>query len=332
MQTVNKKVHLMAFDNVITTLPAFGIEHDNRHRLRGDPHSREAVVFMLQVPEHGIAGFIYPWINADGTASAATCIFGPGVGEPIQERFDAIAVSPDMDFYDWKVAGLAMKIDEPHVSADVSFKGKRIDIQYRFDAMHPVYAFGSHPDGCPQYYADDRTEQHGRVKGTIAIDGKSYDFEELGQRDHAWGNRIWGLNQHYKWFHATTPNQAVHFFEMQSFGTRHIRGFVFKDGQMAAVQSVEYQYLFDDEMHHTAIDVIVTDDAGRKTPVRGRMFAKFQFEVNPKVLLNESAITVEIEGETGTGWCEFCWNRDYLNFAKDHVTQFQPFKKLTLIK
>lgn len=321
----------MAFENITTSLPAFGVEHDNRHRLRDEAHAREAVVFMLQVPEHGIAGFIYPWINANGTASAAVCLFGPGIGEPIQERFEEVPVPADMDFYDWRVGGLEMKIDEPHVSADISFKGKRVEIQYRFDALHPVYAFGSHPDGCPQYYADDRTEQHGRATGSMVIDGKSYTFETLGQRDHAWGTRIWGLNQHYKWFHATTPNCAVHFFEMQSFGTRHIRGFVFKDDRMEPVTSVDYQYLFDDNMHHTAIDVVVKDGAGRSTAIRSKMFAKFQFDVNPMVLLNESAITVEMEGEQGTGWCEFCWNRDYLNFAKQHVSKFKPFERLTLI-
>jgi hypothetical protein len=322
----------MAFENVVTTLPAFGIEHDNRHILRSEPHAREAVVFMLLVPEHGIAGFIYPWINANGTASAATCIFGPGVGEPIQERFEEVVVPADMDFFDWNVGGLSMKIDQPHVSADVSFSGKRIKIQYRFDALHPVYAFGSHKDGCPQYYADDRTEQHGRAKGTLEIDGKSFEFDTFGQRDHAWGNRVWGLNQHYKWFHATTANCAVHFFEMQSFGTKHIRGFVFKGGRMAQVETVEYQYLFDDTMHHTAIDVLVSDDAGRTTAIQSKMFAKFQFDVNPMVLLNESATTVKMEGEEGVGWCEFCWNRAYLEFAKDHVSKFQPFNELNLIK
>ena len=316
----------MSFENIATDMPALAVEHDNRHTLRNEPHAREAVVFMLELPEHGIAGFVYPWVNAKGLASAAVCMFGPGVGDPVQERFEEVAVPDDMDFRDWRVAGLTMKLDEPHVSADVEFRGQRVNIRYRFEAMHPVYAFSFHKDGCPQYYADDRTEQHGRISGTLEIDGKSYPFDTFGQRDHAWGNRVWGINQHYKWFHATTADTAVHFFEMQSFGARHFRGFVFKDGRMAQVEDVEHRYAFDENMHHVAIDAVVRDSAGRSTSITGETFAKYQFEVDPMVILNESAITVTIEGKDGVGWCEFCWNRNYLAFARQHVAQFAPYQ------
>lgn len=319
----------MAFESIPCTMPAFADEHDNRHVLRSEAHAREAFVYMLLLPEHGIAGFIYPWINADGTASAATCLFGPALEAPIEERFEHVAVRADMDFYDWRVGGLTMKIDQPHVSADVSFHGTRVKIDARFEALHPVYAFSSHPDGCPQYYADDRTEQHGWLKGVLELDGKVIPFETLCQRDHAWGARVWGLNQHYKWFHATTPVAAVHFFEMQSFGAKHIRGFVFKDNAMGQVTSVRHEYLFDDTMHHTAINVIAEDDLGRSTLVECKTFARYRFEVDPMVQLNESATTVTIEGQSGVGWCEFCWNRDYLDFARQHVTRFQPYKELT---
>jgi hypothetical protein len=194
----------MGFEQITSTIPAYDDVHDNRHRLRNEPHAREAIALMLQLPERGLAGFIYPWINADGTASAAVTLFGPGLATPIEERFEEVAVSPEMDFSDWRVAGLHIRTDEPHVSANYSFHGKRVRIDCRFEAMHPVYPFSAHPEGCPPYYADDRTEQHGWISGRIEVDGEGFDFRTLGQRDHAWGHRVWGLNQHYKWFHATT--------------------------------------------------------------------------------------------------------------------------------
>lgn len=40
------------------------------------------------------------------------------------------------------------------------------------------------------------------------------------------------------------------------------------------------------------------------------------------VYLNEAALTLEIDGQAGTGWCEFCWNRNYYNFARDYVKQY----------
>lgn len=315
----------MPFEQMKSTIPPFGIEHDNRHRLRDEPHSREAMALMLQLPERGLAGFIYPWINANGTASAAITLFGPGLPEPIEERLEEVAVPADMDFYDWRVAGLRIRLDEPHVSADYTFHGKRVRIDCRFEAFHPVYPFSAHPAGCPPYYADDRTEQHGWIRGRLEIDGEGFDFATLGQRDHAWGNRIWGLNQHYKWFHATTPAAAVHFFELQSFGVVHLRGFVFRDAAMAQITAVRHQYEFDDDMHHIAIDVIAEDDLGRTTKIRAKRFAKYRFEADPMIVLNEAAITVDIEGEAGVGWCEFCWNRSYLDFARNHVGDFQPY-------
>jgi hypothetical protein len=318
----------MPFEHIRSTVAPFAMEHDNRHALRDAPHSREAIALMLQIPERGIAGFIYPWINADGTAGASISLFGPGLPEAIEERFEAAPVPAEMDFYDWQVQGLSYRIDEPHRSADYRFAGRRVKIACRFEAFHPVYPFSAHPEGCPQYYADDRTEQHGWITGTMEIDGNRFEFRSLGQRDHAWGARIWGVNQHYKWFHATTEAAAIHFFEMQSFGTRHIRGFVFKDEAMAQVTGVECKYFFDEGMHHRAVAARLTDDLGRTTEVRAEVYAKFRFEADPKVVLNEGGITVTIEGRKGTGWCEFCWNRDYFEFARNHVAAYPPFKDL----
>lgn len=320
----------MAFENIASTIPEFAAEHDNRHRLRDEAHAREAIALMLQLPEQGIAGFIYPWINANGTASAAICLFGPGLPEPIQERFEEVAVPAEMDFYNWQVGGLTYRIDQPHKSADYTFNSARVQIACRFEATHPVYPFSAHPEGCPPYYADDRTEQHGIITGTMAIDGNSFAFRALGQRDHAWGHRVWGLNQHYKWFHATTPSAAIHFFEMQSFGARHVRGYVFRDGAMAQVTAVRHEYFFDDEMHHTAFNAILDDDMGRSTLVTCQTFAKYEFQADPKIVLKEAGITVQIGDESGTGWCEFCWNRDYFEFARSYVQQFQPYKELTM--
>lgn len=45
-------------------------------------------------------------------------------------------------------------------------------------------------------------------------------------------------------------------------------------------------------------------------------------DFDPMVWLNEAALKLEIDGEPGTGWCEFCWNRDYLRFARQHARQY----------
>ena len=65
---------------------------------------------MIQVPEKGIGGFLYTWVNGADKAGAAVCLFGSGIGEePILELCDGIAVRDDMDFFDWKVGELQVQ-------------------------------------------------------------------------------------------------------------------------------------------------------------------------------------------------------------------------------
>jgi len=40
------------------------------------------------------------------------------------------------------------------------------------------------------------------------------------------------------------------------------------------------------------------------------------------IYLNEAALTLEIDGQSGTGWCEFCWNRNYFDFARGYVSRY----------
>jgi hypothetical protein len=317
------------YEAIETDLPALGAEHDNRHILSPEPHHREAAAFMFQLPEHGLAGFLYPWVNNAGMAGAAACVFGPGLKVPVKERFEEVPVSPAMDFRAWEVKGMSMRIGAPHRTVDLAFAGEQVEIRCTYDAMHPPYAFGSHRNGCPSYYAQDRTEQHGRIEGELKIGGTRYALNGFMQRDHSWGARVWGLNQHYKWFHATTDTAAVHFFEMQSFGKIVLRGYVAKEGRMAEVVSIDYDYTFDENMHQKTFDVVVRDSAGRNTRISAVVFARFEYDVDPMILLKEGATTVTVDGASGTGWCEFCWNKEYFEFARQHAHRFSPGASLT---
>ncbi len=297
----------------------FPKEHAFRHPMK--PGGRESLAHMLMFPEHGIAGFIYPTVLADGHAKGRATLFGPGLKEPIHEQIDE-EVATSLDFDNWTSGPLRMAVIEPHKYVDLAWNGERIKFDGHFEALHPPYAFSSHPDGNPPYYGDDRTEQHGRLKATLEVDGRKMNGDGYLIRDHSWGPRIWGLNQHYKWFHATTERCSIHFFEMLSFGRRQLRGFLHQDGVMRHLTNVEYDFSYDDQMMQKTFQATVTDTEGRKVFVDCKTFANIQLEFDPMVYLNEAALTLEIDGQTGTGWCEFCWNRNYYNFARDYVKQY----------
>ena len=297
----------------------FPVEHAYRHQMsRG---GRESLAHMLMFPEQGVAGFIYPTVLADGVAKGRATLFGPALPEPIHEQVEG-PVPDSLDFDDWHTGPLRMAVRKPYHEVDLSWDGPRIRFDGHFEALHPPYAFSLHPAGNPPYYGDDRTEQHGRVVADLAIDGSAHKAQGFLIRDHSWGPRIWGLNQHYKWFHAVTASCSIHFFEMHSFGRRQLRGYLYRDGVMEHVAEVECDFQYDEQMMQKSLDARVVDAAGRRATVNCKAFANIQLEFDPMVYLNEAALTLEIDGESGTGWCEFCWNRNYFTFARQHVGQY----------
>lgn len=298
----------------------FPEKHAYRHRLSDD--GRESLAHMLMFPEHGIAGFIYPSIRANGSAKVRTYLFGPGLSETIAEEAEA-QIDADMDFGDWRTGPLLMAVREPHRLVDLEWAGDRIRFRGKFEALHPPYPFSYHPDGNPPYYGDDRTEQHGRLSAEFSIDGESMAHDGFMVRDHSWGPRIWGLNQNHKWFHAVAEGVSVHFFEMQSFGYTHLAGFLYKDGVMRHLADVDYSMRYDKRMVQQAMTVRVIDSQGRTAAIEAEAFATIVLDsYDPKVYLNEAAFRLEIDGMPGTGWAEFCWNRNYQDFARDYAIQF----------
>lgn len=297
----------------------FPDSHALRHKLA--PDGREALAHMLMFPEQQIAGFIYPSIHATGPAKARVKLFGPGLEVPVIEDIDA-DYPAGMDFDDWRTGPLHIATHEPHKRFDLSWHGERLQFEGKYEALHAPYAFSSHPDGVPPYYGDDRTEQHGRLSASVTIDGKQFQHDGFLVYDHSWGPRVWRLNQHYKWVHLITANTSVHFFEMQSFGRIHRVGFMRKDGKMRHLAHVDYDIVYDEGMWQKEFVVRATDVEGRKVTVEARTFAKTQLDWMPGIYLNEAAVTLEADGQSGCGWVEFCWNRDYFDFAKQHVARF----------
>lgn len=215
-----------------------------------------------------------------------------------------------------------MRVTEPHREVEIGWEGERIGIDGRFTALHPPYAFSLHPGGNPPYYGDDRTEQHGRFAATVRLDDRTLRHAGFLVRDHSWGPRIWGLNQHHKWVHAVTPDRSVHLFEMQSFGRVVRRGFVQRGGVLSHIADVRHDIEYDDDMMQRRFTAELTDDDGGRTTVEWRAYAGIQLAWDPEVYLNEAAAEAEIDGVTGVGWLEFCWNRTYFDHAKTYVERY----------
>lgn len=298
-------------------VPQLDPVHDGRHRLRDLPLERESIPYVISLPEHGLATAIYTWVSKDHLGGALFGVLGPTVGSaPIFEAVDGIAMGPDRNFDDWKVGPVHLLQDLRMQSSRLRATSARAQLDITFEAFHPAYAYGFHPEGCPAYAATNRIEQAGRVRGTLVLDGKSFAIDTTGARDHSWGTRDWNLPQHWKWVHAQSGETAVHFWQIQVEGRIDLRGFVHRDGLMAEVSAVDVDFALDGQARQQRIDATVHDTAGRITRVCGEYFAHFPVVPVPNCTLLEGALRCEIDGRAATGWTEFMWPTAYLDYLK----------------
>src|SRR3546814_20292329 len=65
---------------------------------------------------------------------------------------------------------------------------------------------------------------------------------------------------------------AVHFWRFRAFGTEHIRGYVFKDGQMSRIATVAADVAYDDQFWQTGYTVDLVDEAGPATRIETHVF------------------------------------------------------------
>lgn len=286
--------------------------HHRRHDISAAKLARESFLYTFQLPEPGLAGLLYTWVDASSTAGSAAWVYGGNAdGSAIFEHADGIAVDADQGFDDWRVDGLSVCMGSENESI-ASYSGKRIAMDIAFRPMHPAYLYSESPTGCPAYFADDRMEQSGYVTGSLIVDGRTHAVETTGHHDHSWGTRDWAAVQHYKWIECQAEASAVHVFELIAFGRRTVVGYVLRDGVLAHVMDADFDVDYDADWFQRRARVRLRDDAGRTTTVNIKSFASFEFPVHPGATLVDTMAAVEIEGRAGAGFCDWLWPPAYL--------------------
>jgi hypothetical protein len=290
-------------------------EDDARHKLDPTrPDMRESLVWVIPLAAEGLGLVAYTWVDAFGKAGTAGIAFGPRLASPIFERVDDIAVPEDMTFGDWTASPLHAALREPLRSADISYRGPRLEMDFTFTAALPPYAFSSHPEPFPRYFADDRFEQGGRVRGTARLDGEEITFDGFGHRDHSWGARVWGATQHYKWINFLADGMAVHVMDLQGFGRGHVRGYVHKDDHTAEILDARFDYDLDPDFYHRRLAAELVDDAGRTTTVSlTEPTAEIDYPISPRLTLFDIVGHARIDDAVGVGYAEMAWPPEYLS-------------------
>lgn len=303
---------------------AIDVIHDNRHVLPDSDTARESIPYTFHIPEEGIAGLTYTWVNKGGEAGAAMALYGPGIGDtPIEQLLPDRRVGSDMDFSNWQIDGFQMHQDIQFKHADVIWKSDAVLLEFSFDAIHPPYAYSSHAEGCPSYMAFDRIEQAGRCKGRIILNEREINFDTFAHRDHSWGTRDWRVFQHHNWFQGQSADGTVviHYTRLLAMGREIVRGYIYKDGLMAEVTSVQSNIVFDDALYQRSMESVVIDEAGRTTRIIMDFYAHYTLKPSPLLHLREGSASASFDGKPGLGWVEVGWDPEYI----DHITTNGPY-------
>ena len=301
-------------------VPELDPSNDGRHRLRDLPLERESVPYVLSLPEQRICAFIYTWVTKDQQAGSIFVAYGPGIGDqPIVEAIDNVPMPATANFDDWRVGCVHLKQDLKLKQAQIRVDTPKVKLEARFEALHPAYAYGFHADGCPDYAATNRLEQAGRMVGSLVIDGKSYPFDTTGARDHSWGTRDWQTPQHWKWLHAQGGGTSVHFWQINARGRTDLRGYVYRDGRMAELESVDVDFEVDSQYRQRRMTARVLDREGRSSTVSGEFFAHFPLVPGPHTTLIEGGLECRVDGAPGVGWAEFMWPTPYLEHLRNQT-------------
>ena len=299
------------------SVPELARRHYERHDLGRHYAARESLSYMLQLPEHGLAGFVYTWVNGESEAGAALCFYGPAVGEQaLFESVDGIPVPEDQPFSDWRVGALSLQHGE---RTEGEFAGDAASINFTFDGTHPPYNYAAHPDGGLPWMADDRYEQSGRWRGTLRLRDREIAFDTVSHRDQSWGIRDWGMCQHYRWLQANAgPDVSINFTQDYVLGHVNVRGYVYRDGEMGQITELDVDYDLTPDMVHTTLIASIGDDLGRSTTIRGKTYAHMEFPFPPTTTLVVCSDTVEIDGKPGTAQFDLLWASDYVAYVREH--------------
>jgi len=292
---------------------------DLRHRPAAGGRMRDSLFWELIMPDERLGFQAYLYLTGAGKAGFNVIVWG-AEAKPIVLDLGHGDVPDAMDFDDFKLNGLRLVQPVPHKRAVLHYESEKVKLKYDFTGLHAPFSYHDNPDGLPAWMAVNRYEQTGRVTGFLELSGRRIEWDRIGHRDHSWGVRDWGVPQHWKWFvaYADDGSRLLNGWIWIAKGEWGFGGYVVRDGELVAIQSIKQQAEFDDAMMQRRLEVEILDVAGGKTQVLLEVFGIVRLPSNDRygTLIIEGACRALIDGRPGAGQLEMHWSQNYL----DHLT------------
>jgi hypothetical protein len=305
------------------TAAHLGPDDDLRHRPAPGAKMRDSLFWEMIMPDEQLGLQIYLYLTDRGRTGYNVSVWGPDP-EPVALRLEGGTVPDGMDLDDFDFRGLRVEQPERHRTARVTYESDEVRLRYDFEAVHDAFSYRANPDGIPEWFAQNRMEQSGRVTGFLELgppgsaDLRRIEWHgRMGHRDHSWGPRDWGVPQHWKWFVAyTDAGTSVNGWLWIARGEWGFAGYVARDGRTVAIERIEQRATYDDDMTQRRLEATVIDVDGGRTEVVLDRYGLVKLPTNDRMATEiwESACHATIDGEPGAGQWETHWSRPYLDY------------------
>ncbi|WP_232868370.1 DUF7064 domain-containing protein [Pseudonocardia kujensis] len=286
-----------------------------RHTISG-PHARESVAYCLILPEHGILGHWYTWVNEHDVAGRALVLHKEGPEPVLFKHVDGLPAG-GQNFDDWTLDGIRLTVGDDLQRASAAFHDDEVDLEFTFEAYHPAFDYAQNAEGCPTYLAANRYEQSGRIHGTLAWNGERIEFDGPGHRDQSWGTRDWDAIHHYKWLAVAGEDISCNLMVTMAHGELDTNGYVYRDGQQSPVTSAQVTTGWGEDWVQDKVQVTVHDDAGRTTDIDMSRYSLARWDVSPTFNFTDTGFTGTMAGAPVRAYVEYTWPRVYL----DHLLE-----------
>jgi len=284
-----------------------------RHRPAPGGRMRDSLFWETIVPEEGLGFQAYLYLSGAGKAGFNVAAWGADEAPLIIDRVEG-TVPASMDFDDFSLSGLNVSQTTLGGPTRVRYQSERVRLDFVFEGRHPPFSYRQNPDGLPAWFALNRYEQTGWIKGELVFDGRRIALDRIGHRDHSWGTRDWSAPQHWKWFVAYTPDgsRMINGWIWISRGEWGFAGYVVKDGVTRPIAHIRQQADYGADMRQRRLRAQITDTSGAVTELTLECFGVLKLPAGD-VMIMEGACIATIDGLTGAGQFETQWSQAYLD-------------------
>ncbi len=190
---------------------------------------------------------------------------------------------------------------------------RNVSFSFDYKSLNKIFDYKNCVTGkkekISQRIASEHFEQFGRMTGTLTVDGKKYQINGLGERDHSWGVREWTAPKMWIWLTCQfSETAALNVTKLVVEEGEVDAGFIHR-GKNIPLVSTDIDTVFDDDGSPRSLATTLEDIEGKSHKVEARVLKKaclpFEGEGGKLSLLHETLAEYTYNGRTGYGIAEY---------------------------